>query len=100
VTPNLHTAGDGYEEIRVNLSDPDSPRLYHHRLLAFAWGTLDALDADQHVDHRVEVGWLNTEANLRAVEPTPHAYRTNVRAQSRQADPDGYSAEDVEEILG
>lgn len=96
----LYTTGRGYEEFRRRGRVGASDGLKHHRLLAYAWGVIDSLDAEEHVDHRVEVRWLNTEGNLRAVEPEDHARRTHRRARRRRESPADYCSEDVEEAVG
>lgn len=96
---HLYTTGRGYEEFRRPGRQGVSDGLKHHRLLAYAWGLLDSLDAPEHVDHRVEVRWLNTERNLQPVKPDDHGRRTRHRAQQRRDRPETYADEDIEQVL-
>lgn len=95
----LYTTGRGYEEFRRPGREGASDGLKHHRLLAYAWGIIDDLDDARHVDHRVEVRWLNIERNLRAKHPTDHGRRTRERARERRRRPADYCEGDVEEVL-
>jgi len=77
----IATDGDGYEEIRV-----DCGRLYHHRLLAFAWDEIDSVffsDDMQEVHHENGMPWDNRESNLSGMTPEEHQSVDPGRARIR-----------------
>lgn len=97
--PRLHTTGNGYEEIRRPGLEATSDGIKHHRLLAVAWGIIDSMDDDVHVDHRVECEWLNTEQNLRSLPAVPHGHRSMRRKEEREENPLDYCRDDVKEVI-
>lgn len=89
----VYTNGRGYEEIRPCGREGASQGVLHHRILAWAWGVgLDGLDDPREVDHRTEVPWLNTEANLRPLAAGEHSRRTRARERARRATAGGRQA--------
>jgi hypothetical protein len=70
--PSLQSTGEGYEYVRCRAGGADDT-VYIHRLLYVAENGLDALPGEYHVHHRTPIPWLNTPANLLAVEPEEHS---------------------------
>lgn len=58
--------------------------VYTYRLAAVAWGVLDGLGDDRHVDHLDCCPAHTAESNLQAVEPDNHARLTVERTQQRR----------------
>lgn len=98
-TPRLYTTGRSYEEFRRSGREGTSDGLKHHRVLAYAWGLIDSLEAPVEVDHRVECRWLNIEPNLEPMDPGDHRRRTRHRARERRLDPEEYQ-QTVTEVMG
>lgn len=98
-TPRLYTTGRGYEEFRRPGRQGVNDGMKHHRLLAYAWGEIDSLDDHRHIDHRIEVRWLNIQGNLRAKDPTDHRRRTRRREMERRESPHDYCTDDTAEVI-
>jgi hypothetical protein len=72
----------GYELIRVGEPGDGERTLAHHRVLAYAWDTLETPFSDEQVDHVDRCRVHNAEDNLEAVGPIEHGRITRQRARA------------------